>query len=231
MMKAKILLVEDDESIGFLIKDNLELKGYQLIHSTDGINGLAEFNKHSFDLCILDIMLPKLDGFSLAEKIRERNTQIPILFLTARSLPEDKLKGFKTGGDDYITKPFNFEELLSRIEVFLKRNSISSNDISIFSIGKTIFDYNNLTLNSLDNKYNLTQKEADILKIFYQNPNTIIKRDILLNKVWGDNDYFIGRSLDVFIVKLRKYLVDEPCIEIQNVHGVGFKLVLKTNLE
>lgn len=231
MMKAKILLVEDDESIGFLIKDNLELKGYQLIHSTDGINGLAEFNKHSFDLCILNIMLPKLDGFSLAEKIRERNTQIPILFLTARSLPEDKLKGFKTGGDDYITKPFNFEELLSRIEVFLKRNSISSNDISIFSIGKTIFDYNNLTLNILDNKYNLTQKEADILKIFCQNLNTIIKRDILLNKVWGDNDYFIGRSLDVFIVKLRKYLVDEPCIEIQNVHGVGFKLVLKTNLE
>ena len=225
MIKAKILLVEDDDSIGFILKDYLELKGYQIILSKDGLNGLDEFKKQTFDLCILDILLPKLDGFSLAEKIREENKQIPILFLTARSLSEDKIKGFKIGGDDYITKPFNFDELLLRIEVFLKRNSISGHEVSIFPIGKILFDYNNLTLKSDVLKFNLTQKEADILKIFCQNPNILIKRDTLLNKVWGDNDYFMGRSLDVFIVKLRKYLITEPSVEIQNVHGVGFKLL------
>ncbi|HEX8546389.1 MAG TPA: response regulator transcription factor [Cytophagaceae bacterium] len=225
MMKAKILLAEDDASIGYILKENLDLNGYQVVLATDGKEGLFEFNKHSFDLCILDIMLPKLDGFSLAEKIRETNTHVPILFLTARSLAEDKLRGFKLGGDDYITKPFNFEELLSRVEVFVKRCTISLKEQTTFCIGKVLFDYDGLCLSCKGHTFNLTQKEADILKIFCDHPNIIIKRDVILNRVWGDNDYFIGRSLDVFIVKLRKYLAAEPSIEIQNIHGVGFRLV------
>jgi DNA-binding response OmpR family regulator len=230
MKEVKILYVEDDESIGYIVKDNLEMNGYHVILCSDGEQGLMEINKQSFDLCILDIMLPKLDGFSLAAKIRENDAQVLIFFLTAKSLTEDKLKGFRIGGDDYITKPFSFHELLLRIEVFLKRSGITCNDDKIYRLGNVIFDYDNLVLQSGGISYNLTQKEADIIKIFCDNPNTVIKRDIILNKIWGDNDYFMGRSLDVFIVKIRRYLAQEPLVQIQNVHGIGFKFLIKENV-
>ena len=227
-MKAKILLVEDDQSIGYLLKDNLETKGFEVRLCIDGEQGLQEYTRDKFDLCIVDIMLPKMDGLSLAESIRKQNSLVPILFLTAKSLNEDKIEGFKSGGDDYITKPFSLEELYCRIDVFLKRTKVDIISIEQYTIGKFIFHYNLLSLLYDKNSIKLTQKEADILQLFIQNPNTIVKRETILLKVWGDNDYFMGRSLDVFIVKLRKHLALDPSLQIQNVHGIGFKfLILK----
>jgi DNA-binding response OmpR family regulator len=226
-MKAKILFVEDDESIGLIVKDTLEMQGYAITLCTDGEQGFHYFAKEPYDLCLLDIMLPKRDGLTLAQLIRERNPYIPILFLTARSLKEDKLDGFKIGADDYITKPFSLEELLCRIEVFLKRSKQGFYMENIFRIGKYSFDHKNMSLTSDVSAVSLTQKESDILKLFCLSPNSIIKRETMLLQVWGDDDYFMGRSLDVFIVKLRKRISGDPSLEIQNVHGVGFKFLIK----
>ncbi|QHT67133.1 response regulator transcription factor [Rhodocytophaga rosea] len=228
--KAKILLVEDDASLGFVIKDNLEINGFHVTLCGDGEAAWQTFRQAAFDLCILDVMLPKRDGFTLAQYIRQYNTLVPIIFLTAKSMKEDKIAGFKTGGDDYITKPFSIEELLLRIEVFLKRSQYTVSQaipIPVFSIGKYTFDYKNLLLSYGTEKRYLTQKEADILQLFCLNPDVTLKREDILNKVWGDDDYFMGRSLDVFITKLRKYLKADSNIEIVNLHGVGFKLEVK----
>ncbi|MEP2510032.1 MAG: response regulator transcription factor, partial [Reichenbachiella sp.] len=216
-MSKRILLVEDDESLGFVIKDNLENKSYQVQLSRDGEEGLKNFDAHSFDLCILDVMLPKLDGFSLAEKIRQRSKMTPIIFLTAKGMQEDKLEGFKIGGDDYMTKPFSMEELIYRIEVFLRRGS-SQTDHSTRTIGKYLFDLNSFTL-SIDN-YNqkLTRREAEILQYLSDRLDTLVKREELLVALWGDDDYFKGRSLDVFISKLRKYLKQDELVDIENYH-------------
>ncbi|MDN5204071.1 response regulator transcription factor [Fulvivirgaceae bacterium BMA10] len=223
----KILLVEDDLNLGYVIKDNLEVQGFDVILCEDGVQGFEAFKKGKFNLCILDVMLPKKDGFSLAESIRFQDEQIPIIFLTAKSMKEDKIAGFKVGGDDYITKPFSIEELILRIEVFLKRTSYAASDadqLHCTNIGEYVFDHKNLLLTYKEIPKKLTQKEADILKLFCLRRGEVIKREEILNKIWGDDDYFLGRSLDVFISKLRKYLRNDKRLAIRNFHGVGFKL-------
>jgi DNA-binding response OmpR family regulator len=221
----KILLVEDDPSLGFVIKDNLLIKGYDVTLCKDGEEGENAFNGTKFNLCIFDVMLPKKDGFSLARSIREKNKSVPILFLTAKSMTEDKLEGFQTGADDYITKPFSLEELFYRIEVFLKRARVQLNhDEKVFSLGHYEFDFSNLVLKNSKTEKLLTQKEAEVLKLLYQNRERVLKREEILKHIWGDDDYFMGRSMDVFISKLRKYLKEDTSIQTVNYHGVGFKL-------
>ena len=224
----KILLVEDDPALGFVIKDNLEVNQFDVTWCKDGQEGLARFQRQNFDLCILDVMLPKKDGFTLAESIRKKNGRVPILFLTAKSMQQDKIQGFRTGADDYITKPFSIEELLMRIRVFLKWSQIpTSEEPQVFQVGDYSFDFDHLSLARNGEEKILTQKEADILKLFCQHRGEILKREEILVKVWGEDDYFLGRSMDVFISKLRKYLKLDERIEIINYHGVGFKLEVK----
>ncbi len=223
-IKTKILLVEDDTSLGFVIKDNLEDAGYEVNLCTDGNSGLQAFNKNFYDLCLFDIMLPQKDGISLAQAVRRKNDHIPILFITAKNMNEDKLAGFKAGADDYITKPFNMDELIARIEVFIRRTKANMDETQ-FKIGTSDFDFNNLSIEGPATSVRLTQKEADLLYFFCQNPNRIVKREEVLTKVWGKDDYFLGRSMDVFITKLRKYLKEETDVEIQTIHGVGFKFI------
>ena len=229
MKRPRILLVEDDASLGYVLQDNLQLRGYDIRLCSDGDSGLQEFKKEIFDLCILDVMLPKLDGFSLGKNIRQLNQQIPILFLTAKAMDEDKLDGFKSGGDDYITKPFNIEELVMRMEVFLKRpNKSTRPNGKVFSLGDFTFDHENLKIqHPKSGSKILTVKEAEVLKLLFLNRDRIMKREEILKLVWGEDDYFMGRSMDVFISKLRKYLKDDPRIEIVNYHGVGFKLEMR----
>ena len=222
-----ILYVEDDETLSFITKDHLELKGYEVHHYTDGLQALEAFKSGDFDICVLDVMLPKMDGFALATEIRKRDRHIPILFLTAKSLKDDRLEGLRLGGDDYITKPFSIEELILRIEVFLKRNKVHSAVTSQrYSIGQYTFDYDNLTLENESSSHTLTQREADLLKYLAENANRVIKRSDILLSVWGEDDYFLGRSLDVFVSRLRKYLKGDERINIKNVHGVGFRFMI-----
>ncbi len=224
---ATILLVEDDPQLAFVIKDNLEEAGYEVTHCPDGVKAWNMYLSKPFDICLLDVMMPKRDGFTLAEDIRKRDKDIPIIFLTAKNMKEDKLKGFALGADDYITKPFSMEELIFRIQVFLRRMQ-SSRVPTDLQIASYSLDYPNLLLKRAgETVKKLTQKEADILRFLYKNKNNIVKREDILLKIWGENDYFMGRSLDVFITKLRKYLKDDAAIEIQNHHGIGFKLTIK----
>jgi DNA-binding response OmpR family regulator len=225
--KANILYVEDDSSLSFVIKDNLEENGYTVVHCTDGESAWQQFMKHTFDLCLLDVMLPKKDGFALATQIRKKNALIPIIMLTAKNMDEDKIHGFKTGVDDYITKPFNMQELLLRMEVFLKRTKSDANVFpSNVTIGSIFFHYEELELQTLEGVIQLTQKEADLLKYFCLHVNQTLKREDILLSVWGKDDYFLGRSMDVFITKLRKHLKADPSIEIQTIHGKGFKFLV-----
>lgn len=226
--KAKIFYVEDDETLSFVTKDNLEINGYKVDHFLDGESAIKGFGP-DYDICILDVMIPKKDGFEVAKEIRKINSEIPILFLTAKSLKEDRIAGLKLGADDYITKPFSIEELILKIEVFLKRKYIDIKSTDKVSIGKYEFDYNNLTLTLNGNSETLTQKEADLLKMLAENKNQVIKRESILERIWGQNDYFLGRSMDVFISRLRKYLKADENIQIENVHGVGFRFIVKTN--
>jgi DNA-binding response OmpR family regulator len=223
---SKILYVEDDPTLGFVTADNLKLEGHNVVLKTEGRSALKAFKNDQFDICILDVMLPEMDGFELAERIRSLNKQVPIIFLTAKSLKEDKLIGLTLGGDDYITKPFSIEELLLKIQIFIKRKFITVEEGSkIFSIGHFEFDYSNLRLISPEDEQTLTQKEGDLLKELIINKNNILKRENILEKLWGRNDYFLGRSMDVFISRLRKYLRSDDSLKIENVHGVGFKLL------
>ena len=227
MTRKKILLVEDDPSLGYVIQDNLNLKGYEVTRCTDGEEGERAFLSAPFHLCILDVMLPKKDGFSLARSIREKNKDIPILFLTAKTMVEDKLKGFQTGADDYITKPFSLEELFYRIEVFLRRSQETQSVDAVFTVGQFEFDPFSFILRHNNLEKTLTQKEAEVLKLLYRNRDRVLKREEILTHVWGDDDYFMGRSMDVFISKLRKYLKTDPGIQIVNYHGVGFRLEIR----
>jgi DNA-binding response OmpR family regulator len=222
--KARLLIAEDDKNLSAVIRDYLAIEGYEVHICEDGMSCWNKFTAESFDLCILDIMMPALDGFTLAEQIRQRNATIPILFLTARSAQEDKIKGFKTGADDYIVKPFSIEELVLRIEVFLKRNGKSPETTADFILGDYVFDYSNLNLNYMGTSQKLTRREADILRLLWINKTQLVKREDILLQLWGSDDYFLGRSLDVFISKLRKYLGRDGSIKITNYHAVGFKL-------
>lgn len=225
MADYNILLVEDDLNLGFVIQDNLQMKGYKVTLATDGKSGLKQFNKKAYDLCVLDVMLPQKDGFTLAKDIRKINEDIPIFFLTAKSMTEDKIEGFKAGGDDYLTKPFSTEEFLMRVKALLKRSGKRSGvEKTAFKIGNYLFNYDSYVLSTAHSKNKLTKKEADILKLLCTTPNKVVERSTILNAVWGDDSYYLGRSLDVFISKLRKYLSEDEHIKITNVHGVGFKL-------
>jgi DNA-binding response OmpR family regulator len=223
--EVKILLAEDDVNLGFVIRDNLEQHGFQVDLCKDGLEAFEHFNDREYHICIFDIMMPKMDGFDLAVKVREQNHQIPILFLTAKTLKEDRLRGFLVGGDDYITKPFSIEELICRINVFLKRSGASpTKNFPCIQLGNFTFDYQNLQLSIGQNETRITQMEADILLFLHEKKGEVLKRSEILKKVWGDDDYFNGRSLDVFISRLRKLLSDDLRINIVNIHGVGFKL-------
>lgn len=226
----KILLVEDDLNLGFVIQDTLKMEGFKVHLCKDGKEGLLQFNKEHYDLCLLDVMMPKKDGFSLAEDIRKINHDIPVVFLTAKGMAEDKIRGLKLGADDYITKPFSSEELILRIRAILKRNPKYRDDVknkSKFTIGSFQFDASNFELSSGDNRRKLTKKEAELLKLLAEHQGQVIEREILANMIWGDDSYFVGRSMDVFITKLRKYLSTDPSIAITNVHGVGFRLEVR----
>ena len=225
MHKAHLLYVEDDESLSFVTKDNLNLQGYQVTHCMDGKQALNVLKNEQFDLCILDVMLPEVDGFTIAQKIRKRDIETPILFLTAKSLKEDRIHGLKIGGDDYITKPFSIEELILKIEIFLRRSKVlSPNAAQLIMLGKYQFDYPNLALRIEEDERRLTQREADLLKFFIEYKGQVLKRSEILEKIWGEDDYFLGRSLDVFISRLRKYLKEDTELKIENIHGVGFRL-------
>ncbi|MDA9299015.1 response regulator transcription factor [Crocinitomicaceae bacterium] len=225
-MKAKILLVEDDTSLGFIISDQLKSEGYSVTLCTDGAEGFKRFNDDTFHMCIFDVMMPKKDGFSLAKDVRKIDSNIPILFLSAKSNDEDKVEGFKSGGDDYLTKPFNSEELQLRVAAMLRRVNINADekDASEIKIGDYIFDTINFELKHANFQKTLTKKEAQILSILCRFMNQVVAREIVLTGVWGQDDYFVGRSLDVFITKLRKYLKEDERIQIANIHGIGFKL-------
>lgn len=225
---AKILYVEDDPNLGFVTKDNLELEGYQIEHFKDGKEAYKSFCKEKYDLCLLDVMLPELDGFSLAEKIRKQNLQIPIIFLTAKTMQEDRIAGLKIGGDDYVTKPFSIEELSLRIKVFLRRKEVQktiTESGKSWSVGKYTFNFDELTLKSDTKTEQLTHREAEVLKFLCERKSQIIKREEILTAIWGRDDYFLGRSLDVFITRLRKMLNEDSSIKIENVHGVGFRFL------
>ncbi len=224
--QINILLVEDDTNLGFVVKDSLTKAGFRVSLAIDGEQGLQTFQEGDYDICVLDVMLPNKDGIALAQDIRASNAGVPIIFLTAKSMIEDKVKGFDAGGDDYLTKPFEMKELEMRINAILKRSSSSHQaDRDQFQIGNYVFDSSNLTLTLGDEVQNLTKKEGSILKLLCLHRNELLKREQLLKAVWGKDDYFSGRSMDVFISKLRKYLKGDPEVEIANLHGVGFKLL------
>jgi len=225
----KVLLAEDDRNLGNILKNYLDAKGYSTSLCINGQEAIDIFDKNNFDFCILDIMMPVKDGFEVAKEIRVRNKKIPILFLTAKSMQEDKLKGFEVGADDYITKPFSMEELLMRMQAILRRTEDSAKnmtDDNIFRIGQYTFDFNRQILSIHNSEQKLTSKEAGLLQLLCINANDVLDRSIALNKVWNDDSYFNARSMDVYIVKLRKYLKEDPSVELINVHGIGFKLVM-----
>lgn len=230
--KPAILLVEDDTSLGFVIQDSLKSAGYDVHLCKDGKEGLNYFNQNTYDLCVLDVMLPKKDGFSLARDIR-KTSDVPIIFLTAKGMTEDKVTGFKAGADDYITKPFGKEEMLLRIKAVLKRTFGSEKELpqqgSLHLIGNYHFDHTNYRLSTKDYEKTLTKKEAEILKLLSEQRGKVIERELLTNMVWGDDNYFVGRSLDVFISKLRKYVAKDSRVKITNIHGVGFMLEAPEN--
>lgn len=227
MDKEKILLVEDDTNLGTILMDYLILKNFDVTLCRNGEEGFDKFKEENFELCILDIMMPKKDGFTLAKEIREINKNIPIIFLTAKAMQKDKIEGFKIGADDYITKPFNTEELLFRIKAIFKRTkstkfTFSKNE---FNLGKYNFYYNKRELKFKRSKQTLTSKEAELLKMLCDNKNNILRRETALKNIWGADSYFTSRSMDVYITKLRSYLSKDKSIQIDNVHGVGFKLI------
>ncbi len=228
--KLRILLVEDDKNLGTLLQEYLTAKGFDTQLEVDGDKGSKAFLLDTFDLCILDVMMPIKDGFTLAKEIRNTDKNIPIIFLTAKSLKTDKVEGFESGADDYITKPFSMEELLLRVTAVLRRTNQNENkkepvQKSEFNIGQLLFNYDRRLLVGNENEQKLTSKEAELLKLLCENENQVMERSVALNKIWKDDSYFNARSMDVYITKLRKYLKADEKVEIVNMHGRGFKLL------
>jgi len=226
--KVKLLVVEDDPNLGTILSEFLEAKGYETTLRTDGEKGFEAFSADNFDCCILDVMMPVKDGFTLAREIRRLNKSIPVVFLTAKSMKQDTLEGFRSGGDDYVTKPFSMEELLLRLRAILRRTRPDGGDAAadeVFAVGGYAFDYLQQTLIKDGEKQKLTSKESQLLRLLCLNINNVLERSIALRNIWDDDSYFNSRSMDVYIAKLRKYLRDDPAVEIINVHGKGFKLV------
>ena len=226
MEETRILLAEDDENLGSLLKEYLEIKGYKTGLYINGNKAYKGFIQEHYDLCLLDVMMPEKDGFTLAKEIRQINSDIPIIFLTAKTLKQDVLEGFSIGADDYITKPFSMEELLFRIEAILRRTHTGSgNQQETFKLGKYEFDAQKQTLTIDNQAQKLTTKEAELLKLLCNNKNKVLERNFALRTIWFDDNYFNARSMDVYITKLRKYLKQDPSVEILNVHGKGFKII------
>ncbi|MCS6808056.1 MAG: response regulator transcription factor [Bacteroidota bacterium] len=232
MSQTSILLVEDDENLGGVLQEYLSVKGYKVELCRDGEAGWATFRREQYDLCIIDVMMPKQDGFSLARAIRAQNQHVPIVFLTAKSMQADRIEGFQIGADDYVTKPFSVEELLLRIQAIMRRVKQSGERSYTelpdnFPIGAYTFSYRNQVLHHAQATIQLTSKEAELLRLLCIYANQVMKRETALKTIWGDDSYFNGRSMDVFITKLRKYLRLDPSVEIMNVHGLGYKLVIR----
>jgi len=227
---AKILLLEDDPNLGLIIQEHLQMNEYDVTLTTNGEHGFAAFEQGGFDLCLIDVMMPKMDGFTFAKKVRQIDQQISLIFLTAKSLKQDKIEGFKIGCDDYITKPFSVEELLLRIRAVLKRSIGNNGEDSkmVFAVGDYNFDSRSQMLKGKKETYSLTSKESELLRLLCLHRDSTLDRNLALNKIWGEESYFTGRSMDVFISRLRKYLKDDSRIEIINVHGQGFKLIVNT---
>ena len=223
-MKHKILLVEDDVNLAFVVKDTLVNKDYDVCHIHDGNEVLKALHTNKYDLLLLDVMLPGLDGFSISKQIRQQRNQTPILFLTARGLPEDRIQGFEAGGDDYLTKPFSIEELSLRIKAILKRTAKQEEAPVTFTIGNYFFDNNTFALQHKNKTTVVTKREADLITYLHLNRNKTVTREDILVQLWGENDYFKGRSMDVFIARLRKYFNLDASVNIVNIHGVGFRL-------
>jgi len=222
MEKSKILYAEDDKTIAFLVEDSLE-SYYDISCYSDGESALEAFNSQNFDICLLDIMMPGMNGFEVAQQIRSKNAEIPIIFISAKALKEDRIKGLKIGADDYLVKPFSIEELMLKIEVFLKRTKKTDIAPAKYKVGKYDFDPKNYNLQGVENNITLTQRESDLLLYFIRHKNRVVKRQDILKAIWGDDDYFMGRSLDVFISRLRKVLAEEQDVLIENLHGIGFR--------
>lgn len=225
--KVRVLLAEDDRNLGNILKSYLDAKGYSTRLCVNGQEAYDQFVREKFDFCVVDVMMPLKDGFTLAKEIRQHDRQIPILFLTAKSLEDDKLKGFQAGADDYLTKPFSMEELLMRMEAILRRTGGGQAANKLYKIGNFDFDYNLQILKFNGNEHRLTSKENELLRLLCENMNETLDRSFALNKIWQDDSYFNARSMDVYIAKLRKYLKEDPNVELINVHGIGFKLVVK----
>jgi len=225
--KNRVLLAEDDENLGFLLKEYLQAKSYDTDWVTDGEKAFEQFKKNEYDICVLDIMMPVKDGFTLAKEIRMADQEMPVIFLTAKSMKEDVFEGFSIGADDYITKPFSMEELLYRMEAILRRTKGSTGKKpSIYTIGKYQFDTHKQLLIFGDHIQKLTTKESELLKLLCNNANQILERNFALKSIWIDDNYFNARSMDVYITKLRKYLKEDPSIQIMNIHGKGYKLIV-----
>ncbi len=229
--KFNILLAEDDKNLGSILKSYLEAKGFDATLCENGKIALDAFKKGDFDFGILDVMMPVMDGFTLAKEIRKISKKIPLLFLTAKAMQEDIIQGFELGADDYLTKPFSMEELLLRIQAILRRSALANQKHvnPIYHFGKYTFDYDRQTLKIGKTENKLTSKETDLLRLLCDNMNEVLDRSVALNKIWQDDSYFNARSMDVYITKLRKFLKSDPKVELINVHGVGFKLVAPEN--
>ncbi len=223
---SKVLLCEDDENLGMLLREYLQAKGFSTVLCEDGEAGYREFAKDKFDICVLDVMMPKKDGFTLAQEIRQSDSEVPIIFLTAKTLKEDILDGFKIGADDYITKPFSMEELVFRMEAILRRvRGKKVKESTVYNIGEFVFDTQKQLLTIGEKQTKLTTKENELLALLCSHSNEILQRDYALKTIWIDDNYFNARSMDVYITKLRKHLKDDPQIEIINIHGKGYKLI------
>jgi len=223
---VKIFLVEDDLSFGSVLKSYLEINEFAVEWVDDGKYAVDHFRKGMFDICILDVMLPHVDGFTIAREIRQINNLVPIIFLTAKKLKEDVLTGYDAGGDDYITKPFDTEILLAKIRAILARREYQSGTKDIYEIGKFVFNARLRTLTAGDEEKKLSPKEAQLLELLALNPNELISREVALKKIWGNDDYFTARSMDVYITKLRKFLSEDSRLNIKNIHGAGFQLII-----
>lgn len=229
MQQNKVLVLEDDSNLGFILQEHLELHGFLVKLCPNGVEGLKEYRNETYDLLLVDIMMPKKNGFSFVKEVREKDQKIPIIFLSAKSLKEDRIEGFKTGCDDYITKPFSMEELLLRIQAVLRRTS-NNNEPKLsenqYYIGRYLFDHNKQTLQLNNSKITLTSKESELLLLLCRNMNNVLQREDALRTIWGDDSYFNARSMDVFISRIRKYLKDDPSVLITNIHGKGYKMTI-----
>ena len=226
-MNRRVLLLEDDPNLGLIVQEHLQLNGYEVQLCPNGEVGLKEFRNGGYALCLVDVMMPKVDGFAFAREVRRHDRDIPLIFLTAKSLKEDKIEGFRIGCDDYITKPFSVEELLLRIQAVLRRSNVDQDEEVIeYEIGDTTFNVRSRLITTKGEERKLTAREADLLQMLCRNRNRTLERSVALTEIWGEDNYFNARSMDVFVSRLRKYLKPDPRIEIASVHGVGFKLTI-----